>query len=332
MTVYLHGVGHAHPKNEITNDFLERLDIGTSVEWILERTGIRSRRTVLGLDYIAKTRNADVRAASEAMVVSGADLVSEAVEMALARSGMTRADIGLILAGGTLPEYVTPAEAGWIGGRLGIEAPAVDVRSACTSVGAALYLLSLMAPDKIPDLVLVAACETVTRAVDYRDRSAAVLWGDAAVALLVSTRLPSRVRLEQASLSSSPAGWDKVVIPWASHFTQQGRTVQAFAIKRTVQMLRALRASLDHADAARFHFIGHQGNALMLENVCRTCQIPADRHHENVQDFGNTATAGSPSVLSQEWERFRPGDCVALLGVGAGLTWTGGLLRFGEGA
>ena len=61
MTLFLHGLGHFHPENEITNRFLEELDIGTNDEWILERVGIRSRRTALPLDYIRTTRNRDAR-------------------------------------------------------------------------------------------------------------------------------------------------------------------------------------------------------------------------------------------------------------------------------
>ena len=74
MTLYLHGLGHFHPENEITNRFLEELDIGTTDEWILERVGIRSRRTSLPLDYIRTTRNRDVRAAPEAALYDTAEL------------------------------------------------------------------------------------------------------------------------------------------------------------------------------------------------------------------------------------------------------------------
>ena len=67
MSLYLHGLGHFHPEVEITNRFLEDLDIGTSDAWIMERVGIRSRRTVLPLDYIRETRNRDPRLVREAI-------------------------------------------------------------------------------------------------------------------------------------------------------------------------------------------------------------------------------------------------------------------------
>ncbi len=74
MTLYLHGLGHFHPENEITNRFLEELDIGTSDQWIMERVGIRSRRTMMPLDYIRETRNKDPRMALEAADYSGAQI------------------------------------------------------------------------------------------------------------------------------------------------------------------------------------------------------------------------------------------------------------------
>ncbi|HEY5658513.1 MAG TPA: ketoacyl-ACP synthase III, partial [Myxococcota bacterium] len=93
MTVFLHGIGHAHPENEITNRFLEDLDIGTSDAWIMERVGIHSRRTVLPLDYIRETRNANPAAALEAAELSNADLGARAAEMAIERAGVAREDI-----------------------------------------------------------------------------------------------------------------------------------------------------------------------------------------------------------------------------------------------
>jgi 3-oxoacyl-[acyl-carrier-protein] synthase III len=90
MSLYLHGLGHFHPANEIDNAFLEQLDIGTNDAWILGRVGIRSRRTVLPLDYIRQTRNADVRATAEAAVCSNAAMGERAARMAIARPTHSR--------------------------------------------------------------------------------------------------------------------------------------------------------------------------------------------------------------------------------------------------
>jgi 3-oxoacyl-[acyl-carrier-protein] synthase-3 len=328
--LYIHGVGHFHPENEITNLFLDELDIGTTDEWIMERTGIRSRRTVLDLDYIRETKNQDVRAADDAAIYSNVELGRRAAEEAIARAGIDRSEIGMVLAGGTASQLECPAEACGIAAALDLEAPALDVRSACTSFGAAIQLLWMMDSSQLPDFVLVVNPETVTRTVDYDDRSTAVLWGDAAVAVIVSKRQPAYATVVRSQLETDPRGFQKITIQWADHFEQEGRSVQMFAIKRTVRMFKELEQECRKSGGESPHFIGHQANALMLENVCRTCNIPEERHHSNVADFGNTGTAGPVTVLSEAWDEFGADDQVALLGVGAGLTWSSTLLRFGD--
>ena len=168
----------------------------------------------------------------------------------------------------------------------------------------------------------------MTRTVDYSDRSAAVLWGDGTAAAVLSTREPGRARILGNTLESSPAGHDKVTIPRQGHFLQEGRTVQMFAIKKTVKCYRHLRDGFAEA-GRRLHFVGHQANLMMLQKVCELCEIPPELHHSNVRDFGNTAGAGSVGVLSMRWDDSTDGDDVAVAGVGAGLTWSSFLLRFG---
>ena len=327
MTIFLHGLGHFHPENEVTNAFLEALDIGTTEAWIMERVGIRSRRTTLPLDYIRTTRNRDPRAAQEATVYTHAEAGRRAAAMALARAGITVADVGMVVAGSSVMDTATPAEACNIARALGIEAPALDVNSACTSFFAQLHLVSLMRPDALPPFVLLVVSEAVTRAVDYADRTSAVLWGDGSVAAVVSTRVPGRARIVATTLASSPEGADRVVVPRTGHFRQDGRVVQMFAIRKTAQLLAQLQEAHAH-DGRRFHFVGHQANLRMLEAVCRQCSVPGDRHHANVEWYGNTAGAGAPSVLSMRWDDWTADDDVAVVGVGAGLTWASYLLRF----
>ena len=78
------------------------------------------------------------------------------------------------------------------------------------------------------------------------------------------------------------------------------------------------------------HFVAHQANLRMLEAVCRQCDVPPERHHCNVEWYGNTAGAGAPSVVSMRWDQWTERDDIALVGVGAGLTWGSCLLRFDE--
>jgi len=329
--LHVHGLGHFHPPNELTNAFLEELDIGTTDEWILERVGIRSRRTALSLDYVRQTRNRDPRAAADAALFTHAEAGRRAAELAIARAGIDKRDIGLLVAGSSVMDTTSPAEACNIARALDLEVPAFDINSACTSFFANLYVLSLMQPEKLPPFVLLVVPEAVTRAVDYADRASAVLWGDATVAAVISARTPGRAVVLDATLASSPAGFDKIVVPRVGHFRQDGRSVQMFAIKKTVQLLSALQQA--HArPGRRLHFVGHQANLRMLEAVCRQCDVADERHHTNVEWFGNTAGAAAPSVISMRWDDWTAADDVAVVGVGAGLTWASYLLQFQEAA
>ena len=329
MSLYLHGLGHFHPESEITNEFLTDLDIGTNNQWIMERVGIRARRTVLSLDYIRETRNADPGGAMEAAMYTHAETGSRAAEMALERAGVSKDAIGMVIAGSSRPEWSSPADACRIAQALELEVPAFDMNSACTSMWVALYALSMMRPEALPEYVLLVTPESLTTAVDYSDRSASVLWGDCTTAAVVSTKVPSGIQILGNTLESSPAGSDKVVVPLFGHFSQEGRTVQMFAIKKTVRCLRAIQKEFPPPGRS-LHFIGHQANLRMLETVCQHCNIDSDHHHCNVVDYGNTGAAGAPSVVSMNWDRWTDGDDVAIIGVGSGLSWSSYVLRFGE--
>jgi 3-oxoacyl-[acyl-carrier-protein] synthase-3 len=325
------GFGHFHPENEITNSFLESLDIGTSEQWIMERVGIRSRRTVLPLDYLRETRNSETRASVEAAQYTNAELGARAAEMALKRAGITAADVGLVVGGSCAPDTASPAEACNLSRLLEIEAPSLDVNSACTSFLAGMRVLDMMKPESLPDYILLVAMESMTRTVDYSDRSAAVLWGDAGLAAVLSPRHAGRARVVESRLESSPAGNDKVLIPREGYFAQEGRTVQMFAIKKTARLYRAIKEEQCESDRP-LHVIGHQANLRMLEAVCKRCDIPPELHHSNAEFYGNTGAASSGSVISQEWDKWGAQDDLAVVGVGSGLTWSSYLLRFGSDA
>jgi 3-oxoacyl-[acyl-carrier-protein] synthase III len=321
--LYLHAVGHFYPENVLDNRFFEELDIGTKDDWILERVGIRARRTVLPLEYIRTTRNADVRAGQEAALYSNVETGKRAALVALERAGLRAQDIGMVIAGGCCPEMSIPSEACRIAAALGIEAPALDINSACSSFAAQLHLLASM--QGLPPYVLIVNPENTTRVVDYADRGSCVLWGDGTSAAVVSRVAPARVRIVETTLASAPAGASQVTIPRFGHFAQEGSVVQRFAIKTTTvcvqAMLPAARERLARTGGS-LHFLGHQANLLVLESVVRRLQLAPHEHWFNVVDYGNTGAAGAPGVLSQNWDDISSGDVIILAVVGSGLTWS----------
>lgn len=327
--LHLHALGHFHPENVLSNEFFASLDIGTDEAWILERVGIRNRRTALDLDYIRQTRNADPRAALEAATCTHAQAGASAARMAIARAGLQPSDIGMVLAGSSLPDTSVPAEACNIAAELGMDVPAIDVSSACTTFFAGIWTLASMREDALPPWILLVVPEAYTRAVDYNDRSSAVLWGDASVAAVVSPRVPGAAQIRDPQLGSRPSDAAKVVVPRTGHFRQDGRAVQGFAIRKTRELL-GQRIESRGASERTLHFVGHQANLRMLESVCRALGIPENLHHTNVVEFGNTGGASAASVVSMEWDHFGASDDIAMVGVGGGLTWASLLLELGR--
>lgn len=325
--LYFHGFGHFHPENEIDNAFLEALDIGTTDRWILDRVGIKSRRTVLPLDYIRTTRNRDLRAAQEAALYTNAETGRRAALMAIERAGIKPSDIGMVIAGGCSPDTCIPAEATRIARALEITAPSFDVHSACSTFGAHAYLLDQMGAN-LPEYALLVSPENTTRVVDFGDRSTAVLFGDATSAAVVSTKNPSRARAVFATLRSNPQGCDEVTIPRLGHFWQNGAAVHKFAIKQMSAMLTEIKERVGPDRQGQLFYLGHQANLTMLQSVCRRCEIPEERHLYNIIEYGNQCAAGAPAVLSQRWDERKPGDVVALVVVGSGLSWSSLQIEF----
>ena len=326
--LYVHGLGHFHPENVIDNAFLESLDIGTAEGWILERVGIHTRRTVLPLDYIRQTRNADPRAAQEAALHSNAETGRRAALLAIERAGIRLDQVGMVVAGGCSPDHAIPAEASTIAAALGLEVPAFDLNTACSSFLSQLHLLRSM--DGLAPFVLVVNPENTTRVIDYRERSTAVLWGDGTSAAVVSTTEAAPLRVTGSTLASSPAGWREVHTPRTGHFTQNGSAVQRFAIKTTGacldQMLPRAREKVA-ATGGQLRFVGHQANRLMLEAVARRAELDPESHWHNVARLGNTGAAGAPTVLSEHWDELKAGDVVMMVTVGSGLTWASAFLE-----
>jgi len=329
--LYVHGLGHFHPENVIDNAFLESLDIGTNDAWIVSRVGIRSRRTVLPLDYLRATKNRDLRAAQEARLYTNAETGRRAALLAIERAGIRPEEIGMVIAGGCSPDTCIPAEASSVAKALGLEVPCFDLASACSTFGAQLHFAAMMGAG-LPDYVLLVIPENTTRVTDYADRSSAILFGDATSAAVVSTRHRARVAVAGSTFGGAPSGADEVVIERVGHFHQNGSAVQKFAIKRMTELLRAAQDRLPEGRRQRLKYVGHQANLTMLESVTKRCDLAPERHLANIVEFGNQAAAGAPVVLSQHWDAMQDGDVVACVVVGSGLSWSSVDLVWGPAA
>lgn len=324
--IYLHGIGHFHPENVICNKFLEDLNIGTTVDWIMERVGIESRRTILPLEYIRETKNARPWETDQVRLYSNAQLAATAAKMAVERAGIKIEDIGMVISGSSLPQYLTPPESATIAGALGIDVPCLDINAACATFGVQMYHLDSIKPERLPPYILVTNVECPTPSTDYSDRKSAVLFGDCASATILSATVPSNKIITDCAMASKPTLWEKAIVPRWSYFTQDGNAVQGFAIRKTTDGLRSILALIPGVDMSRVFFIGHQANLGVLQTACERAGIAEEQHWHNVEVFGNVGSAGVPSILSQHWNDLRSGDFIAIAIVGAGLTWAQMLL------
>ena len=324
--LYIHGLGHFHPPNIIDNAFLESLDIGTTDDWIMSRVGISKRHTVLPLDYLRTTKNADPAASDEAAELNNAQTGARAAELAIQRAGLQPSDIGLVVAGGCSPQWLIPAEAAAIARELGLEVPAFDLHAACSTFGAQLHWLSQMGP-ALPDYVLTVMVENNTRVCDYRDRRSCVLWGDASAAAVISTKHPSGLRVLTSSFGGAPSGAMDVVIPRTGFFAQNGAKVQKFAIKRMTKLFRECQQAAPEEDREAVIYVGHQANLTMLRSVAKRTGTSGERHWFNIDRFGNQGGAGAPTVISQRFDELSPGQHIGVVVVGAGLSWSSLLLE-----
>lgn len=321
MSLYLHSIGVFHPENKIDNKFLEDLDINTTNQWILERVGISSRRTVLPLDYIKHTKNIDPRMANEAACYTNAETARIAAETAISKLAINKNRIGMIIAGGCSFQYMCPSFACIVANQLNIEALCMDINSACTSLVAQIYFLSQMSHEILPEYILLVLTENTTRVVNYQDRNTAVLWGDGSTAIILSSHVKSRFCINNCVFNTNPNNWDKVVIPVYGYFNQDGSAVQTFAIKKHIDTIRVIRSRIQ--SKANIKFIGHQGNLIMLESIAKRAGIPTSLHYYNVNKFGNCGAAGAPSVLAEQLNALDNGDQIILAVAGAGLSWGG---------
>lgn len=326
MTLHILGIGYSHPKNIINNPFIENLNVGTNEAWIVEKIGIRERRTSLPLQYIATTRNARAEEAIACAECSPHQLGVSAARMALERAGITPQQVGMITCNCCTPEEVYPSEAQRIADELGIRAPVVDVFTACPAFALHCDYLDRFEEAALPDYVLSLSTATLTQHVNYNDRSDGAIWGDGAAAWVVAPRTKGKLKVLETFFASDPTRSQAVVVDTYGHFHQDGRAVRDFSVRQTVRLVKRLEEKFQ-LDWSRDIFIGHQANATMLEQICNNRGIGPDHHWHNVTYIGNQAGAGAPAVLGMHWDQMVPNQRIAVAVVGAGLSWGSVLLE-----
>jgi 3-oxoacyl-[acyl-carrier-protein] synthase III len=327
MSPYAHitGWGMAVPSKVLTNAELEKI-VNTDDEWIQSRTGIRQR-------HIAEDGE------------STATLAKDAALNALRVANLNPSDVDLIIVSTSSPEYFFPATACLVQDQIGANhAGAFDLSAACSGFIFALNMATQAIRSGSVQNAIVIGAETLSRFVNWEDRSTCILFGDGAGAFVLQAG-DEPGGLLSAVMRSDGSGGDLLYIPaGGSHMPasadsilhkqhtihMNGREVFRFATRVIAQATRetVAAAGLKLEDVQLV--IPHQANLRIIEAAMRSLEIPASQYFINIERYGNTSTASIPIATCEAVQqgRLKAGDNAAFVGFGAGLTWGAALVRW----
>ncbi|MBX7143629.1 MAG: hypothetical protein K1X79_04190 [Oligoflexia bacterium] len=327
--LHILGMGCSFPSTEVSNKFLEDLQVGTNAEWILDKIGIEKRLSSLPIEYIRDTRNQQPRKARSLASHKAFDLGVLAAEDALRKAGIDASKIGMLVCNCCTPELTVPTEGQRIADHLGVPGVAYEVFTACPAFALHLDFLNNFSEGTLPEYILCLSSATLTHCVNYNDRSDGAIWGDGAAAWVISPKHKGKLRVVETHFTADPTRNQAVVVDTFGFFHQDGRAVRDFSVRQTVRLVKRLEEKFN-LDWSKDIFIGHQANRTMLEQITTNRNIPAENHWHNVSFIGNQAGAGAPATLAMHWNKIRPGMRIVVAVVGAGLSWGSVLLEESE--
>jgi 3-oxoacyl-[acyl-carrier-protein] synthase-3 len=319
------GTGSYAPERVVTNTDLERT-LETSDQWIRERTGIRERR---------------IAAPGEAT----SDMATKASVRALEMASVRPEDVELIVVGTITADMPMPSCAAIVQGKLGAKkAFAFDVAAACAGGLYALSVADQYIRSGAVKSALAIGADIMSSVVNWNDRNTAVLFGDAAGALVLAPSTDDRgviatqLRTDGTCVdmlcirgggSLHPIN-DEVVKSSLNKLSMNGREVFKFAVRALSDSLVELLESQGLSAQAVDHVIAHQANSRILEAVLERVGIPKEKCWLNLEKYGNTSAASMPMTLDEANRagRISKGQLIAFLSIGAGMAWGTSLLRW----
>ena len=311
------GAGSALPRRRVTNDELaERVE--TSDQWIVERTGIRSR-------YVAEDGE------------TTASLATEAARRALDHAGVDAEDIGLIVLATATPDQTFPSSATKVQAALGIDdCVAFDVHAVCTGFLYALSVADSLLRSGSATKALVIGAETFTRLLDWDDRTTCVLFGDGAGALvlgaeetesgILATRLHADGRHNDLLFVDGGPSTTGTV----GKLRMKGREVFRHAVVNLADVLTEVLEAAGLTSADVDWVVPHQANARILDATAKKLGLPSHKVVVTVDEHANTSAASVPLAFDTAVKdgRIRRGDIVVLEAMGGGFTWGAAALRY----
>ncbi|NBB93281.1 MAG: beta-ketoacyl-ACP synthase III [Gammaproteobacteria bacterium] len=315
------GTGRYLPEKILTNKDLERM-VDTSDQWIQERTGIRQRHV-----------------AAEGQTTC--DLAEQAALQAMEDAGLKPADIDLLLVGTTTPDLIFPSTACLLQHRLGMaECGAFDVNAACSGFIYALSVADQYIRNGTARNVLVIGAETLTRMLDWNDRSTCVLFGDGAGAAVLTADENPGIMSTHIHANGGYSDLLKVDVGVSRGFraeerggvsvSMKGNEVFKVAVNTLGRIVDETLAAneLDKEDLD--WLIPHQANLRIIKATAKKLKMSMDQVVVTVDRHGNTSAASVPMALDEALRsgRIQRGDKLLLEAFGGGFTWGAALIAY----
>jgi 3-oxoacyl-[acyl-carrier-protein] synthase III len=315
------------PPRQLTNADLEKL-VDTTDEWILQRTGIRTRHIV-------------------DPGVATSDLCKEAALKAIEKAGLTPNDIDFIVVGTTTPDMVFPSTACLVQAKIGAKnAWGFDLMAACSGFTFALTTAAKMVESGASRHALVIGADVMSSIIDYTDRTTCVLFGDGAGAVVVEASDDDGIGIIDFENYVDGSGGQALCMPAGGslrpasvdtvnqrlHYVKQdGQAVFKFAVRNTEEACRRILERNGVAADEIDLFVSHQANRRIITSAADKLGLSIDKVVINIEKFGNTTGGTIPLALNDAVNdgRLKTGDLLLLASVGAGFTVGAILMRWG---
>ena len=320
MAARITGTGSALPERVVSNQELEKL-MDTTDEWIRSRTGIEKR-------HIA------VEETTTAMAV-------EAAQKAMEIAGVSADEIDLIIVGTVSGDMCFPSTACQVQSAIGAcNAVAYDVNAACAGFLFGLGIADAYLKAGMAEKALIIGAETLSKMMDWNDRSTCVLFGDGAGAAIVQKDDTGIISIVQGSDGARGGALTCYNRPVNNPFVKNskeldytkmdGQAVYKFAVKTVpAAITQALEEAGVSADEIKY-FLLHQANIRIIEAVAKKMGQPMKKFPTNLQECGNISAGSVPILLDKVNQKgeLAKGDKIVLAGFGAGLTWGAAVLTW----
>ncbi|MGT2826162.1 beta-ketoacyl-ACP synthase III [Streptococcus himalayensis] len=309
-------VAHYVPEQVITNDDLAKI-MDTSDEWIASRTGIRRR-------HISRTETTS-------------DLAAKVAEQLLEKAQITADELDFIIVATMTPDSMMPSTAARVQAAIKARnAFAFDVTAACSGFVFALSTGEKFIASGRYKRGLIIGSETVSKTLDWSDRSTAVLFGDGAGGVLLEASHQQHFLAESQGTDGSrgaclTSGQTSLQSPFSEkeitepYLQMDGRAVFDFATRDVSKSIKETIAASGLVPEEIDWFLLHQANVRILDKMARKIGVAREKMPANMMEYGNTSAASIPILLSECVEKgdiFLDGSQKILLsGFGGGLTW-----------